>query len=544
MIDSSADLILRDGHFLTGDTWQRGSMVVSGGRIVLIGSWDDAVSRRSPATEVRDLDGAWVTPGFHDAHVHPTSAGLEMNACDLSGTETADESVRAVAAYAHGNPDVPWILGGGWSMEAFERGTPTAAPLDAVERHRPVYLPNRDHHSAWVNSVALALAGIDEHTPDPADGRIERDASGQATGCLHEGAMSLVADLAPRPSSDDLRRALLSAQAYLHSLGIVGWQDALVGTGLGMADSLDTYIDLADAEELTGKVVLAMWWDRDRGAEQIPELVERRARAQAHGVRATSVKIMQDGVCETFTAAMLDPYLDRDGHATDNRGLSFIPADDLREYVAQLDALDFQVHVHALGDRAVRDSLDAVEHARRRNGDRGNRHHLAHLQIIARDDLGRFASTGAIANAQPLWACREAQMDELTLPFLSHTARESQYLFRSLLDAGARLGFGSDWPVSTPDPLAGMHVAVNRRPPGETDAEPLIEAEGLTAVEALTAYTSGSAYINELEGGTGVLSPGFAADLAVLDRDLLSDTTHLSDTRVLHTFVDGGQVTN
>ena len=543
MSDSSADLILRDGHFLTGDTWQRGSMVVSEGRIVSVGSWDDAASRRSPGTEVRDLDGAWVTPGFHDAHVHPTSAGLEMNACDLSGAETADESVRAVAAYAQSRPDVPWILGGGWSMEAFERGTPTAALLDAVERHRPVYLPNRDHHSAWVNSVALALAGIDEHTPDPSDGRIERDASGRPTGCLHEGAMSLVADIAPRPSPGDLRQALLSAQAYLHSLGIVGWQDALVGTGLGMADSLDTYIDLADADELTGKAVLALWWDRDRGTEQIPELVERRARAKAHGVRATSVKIMQDGVCETFTAAMLDPYLDRDGHATDNHGLSFIPADDLRECVAQLDALDFQVHVHALGDRAVRDSLDAVEHARGRNGDRGNRHHLAHLQIIARDDLGRFASTGAIGNAQPLWACREAQMDELTLPFLSPTARESQYLFRSLLDAGARLGFGSDWPVSTPDPLAGMHVAVNRRPPGEADVEPLIAAERLTAVEALAAYTSGSAYINGLEGSTGVLAPGLAADLAVLDRNLMSDTTRLSDTRVLHTFVDGRQVT-
>jgi hypothetical protein len=353
----------------------------------------------------------------------------------------------------------------------------------------------------------------------------------------------LVADIAPRPTAGDLRQALLSAQAYLHSLGIVGWQDALVGTGLGMADSLDTYLDLADAGELTGKPVLALWWDRDRGAEQIPELVERRARAQAHGVRATSVKIMQDGVCETFTAAVLDPYLDRHGHATDNHGLSFIAADDLREYVAQLDALDFQVHIHALGDRAVRDSLDAVEHARGRNGDRGNRHHLAHLQIIARDDLSRFGSTGAIANAQPLWACREPQMDELTLPFLSPTARESQYLFRSLLDAGARLGFGSDWPVSTPDPLAGMHVAVNRRPPGEVDVEPLIEAERLTAVEALAAYTSGSAFINGLEGSTGVLAPGLAADLAVLDRDVLSDTPRLSDTRVLRTFVDGRQVT-
>ncbi len=530
----TVDLVLTNGRFYRDGGWlpESNTLAVHAGRIVALG--DDVPD----GTEVVDLDGAWVLPGFHDSHVHPVQAGLEMTACDLSACHGLDEYLSAVASHASSHPTAAWVLGGGWSMDAFPGGVPSSAPLDALVPDRPVFLPNRDHHSAWVNQVALDLAGIDRTTPDPADGRIERHADGRPSGALHEGAMELVRRLIPPATRAEQREALLVAQQHLHGCGIVGWQDALVGDGLGMADSLDTYIELAGEGLLAAKVVAALWWDRTRGAEQIDELVERRARAAAAGLDAGSVKIMQDGVCETFTAAVLRPYLDGHGHPTDNHGITFVAADDLARYVQQLDALDFQVHVHALGDRAVRESLDAIEHAAAVNGPRGNRHHLAHVQIVHPDDVPRFGTLGVAANVQPLWACLDDQMVDLTLPFLDERARDDQYVFRSLLAGGAHLVFGSDWPVSSPAPLAGMHVAVHRRAPG-SELPPLLEAQGLSVVEALEAYTRGSAWINRLEASSGTLDVGKAADLVVVDHDVLDPRVELAATTVLRTYVDG-----
>lgn len=273
--------------------------------------------------------------------------------------------------------------------------------------------------------------------------------------------------------------------------------------------------------------------------DQIADLVERRARAAAAGFDAGSIKIMQDGVCETFTAAVVEPYLDRHGHPTDNHGLSFIEPADLARYVQLLDAEDFQVHIHALGDRAVRDSLDAVEHAIEVNGRRGNRHLLAHVQIVRPEDVPRFAELDVTANAQPLWACLDDQMSDLTLPFLSATARAQQYVFRSLLDSGARLAFGSDWPVSSPHPLLGIHVAVNRVAPG-AETEPLLQGQRLTVIEAIDAYTRGSAFVSRREDSTGVIEIGMAADLAIVDADILAiDPKDIGNVRVTRTYVHG-----
>jgi predicted amidohydrolase YtcJ len=389
--------------------------------------------------------------------------------------------------------------------------------------------------------VALERAGITASTPDPADGRIERDGRGEATGALHEGAMELVRRLVPPSTSAEIADALQTAQTYLHSLGITGWQDALVGEGLGMPDTLDTYLAAQRDGTLTAKVVAAQWWDRSRGEEQIAELVGRRARAAAAGFDAGSVKIMQDGVCETFTAAVMEPYLDRHGHPTDNHGLSFIEAGDLARYVQMLDAEDFQVHIHALGDRAVRDSLDAIEHAIDVNGRRGNRHHLAHVQIVRPEDVSRFAELDVTANAQPLWACLDDQMTDLTLPFLSPMAREQQYVFRSLLDSGAQLAFGSDWPVSSPNPLLGIHVAVNRVASGD-EARPLLAGQRLTAAAAIDAYTRGSAFVSRLESSAGTIEIGMAADLAILDADILAiDSRSIGAVQVIRTYA-GGQL--
>ncbi|MGW3307341.1 amidohydrolase [Streptomyces sp. NPDC001073] len=535
-----ADLLFTNGSVLTPEGRAATAVAVTGDRITAVGR-AEVHDLAGPGTQVVDLADRLLLPGFQDAHVHPVPAGLELTQCDLTRAKTAEDTIAAVRAYADAHPEREWITGGGWSMEAFEGGTPTKELLDSVVPDRPVYLPNRDHHGAWVNSRALQLAGITRDMPDPADGRIERDASGEPAGTLQEGAMQLVGRLTPPATQADRLAALLHAQRHLHALGITAWQDALVGEFLGMDDPSDAYLAAARDGSLTARVVGALWWDRERGAEQIPELVERRARLSHGRFSAGSVKLMLDGVAETGTAALLDPYLDKCGCATANRGTSFIDPKQLPSYVTELDALGFQCHFHALGDRAVRDALDAVEAARAANGPSDTRPHLAHLQVVHPDDVARFARLGAVANIQPLWAAHEPQMDELTIPFLGPERALWQYPFASLLRSGARLAAGSDWPVSSPDPLQGIHVAVNRVEPG--GAGPVfLPGERLDLAAALTAYTAGSAYANHLDD-TGRVTAGALADLVVLDRDpFAAPPEEIGETRVALTYVGGKEV--
>jgi predicted amidohydrolase YtcJ len=522
-----ADLIFVNGAVYTVDAARRWATAVAirGGRIAAVGTDEGVRELAGASTEVVDLSGKMLLPGFQDAHVHPPGSGLEMLRCDLSEAYELQEYLRIVGDYASAHPDEEWVRGGGWSMDVFPAGAPTADLLDGVVARRPAYLTSRDGHSAWVSSRSLELADITPETPDPPDGRIERAADGSASGTLHEGAMDLVEELVPATTKGEWDEGLLAAQRYLHSLGITGWQDAIVG---GAYDSFDSYVRAASSGALTARVVGALWWDRHRGAEQIDELLDRRARGRVGRFAATSVKIMQDGIVENFTAGSLQPYLDATGKQTGNAGLSFVEPQALREHVTRLDAEGFQVHFHALGDRAVRESLDAIESARRANGMNDLRHHLAHIQIVHPDDVSRFRRLGAIANAQPLWAINEGQMLHLTIPFIGPERAAWQYPFASLHRAGAVLAFGSDWSVSTPDPLAEIHVAVNRTaPPGYAYAaeddpavtDPFLPDERLDLATAIAAFTIGSAHVNHLDDVTGSIEPGKYADVVVLDRN-------------------------
>ncbi|MDH6577782.1 amidohydrolase [Kitasatospora sp. MAP5-34] len=530
------------------------AVAIGGGRILAVG--DEAAVRllADEATEVVDLAGGLLVPGFQDAHVHPAVAGVQMLRCDLSAERSVDDYLAVIAAYAEANPDAEWICGGGWSMDVFPGGIPTRAMLDAVVPDRPVLLTNRDGHGAWVNSAALRLAGLDRDTPDPADGRIEREPAGSPAGTLQEGAMDLVAAHVPVATPDEALAGLLVAQQHLFSLGVTSWQDAMIGAFPGNPDNYGVYLRAAAEGSLQARVVGALWWDRERGLEQLPELEERRKGGQIGRFNATTVKIMQDGIAENFTASMLEPYLDRCGCPTQNSGLTFVGPELLAEAVCALDAAGFQVHFHALGDRAVRQALDALAAARAANGATDNRHHLAHLQVVHPDDLPRFAEVGAAANIQALWAAHEPQMDELTIPFLGPERSALQYPFGDLQRAGARLVAGSDWSVSSPNPLWGIHVAVNRAVPVDApnapnaseDHEPrapFYPEQALTLAQALTAYTAGSAWANHLDDVTGTVEVGKYADLVVLDRDPFAHPAdEICRTRVLRTYLEGRAV--
>ena len=543
--DAPADLVLRGGAVRTVERSNPlvEAIAVRDGEIVALGRDVDVRPLVGPRSRVVELRGRAVVPGFIDAHVHPTHGGMARLRCELHGSRGLDEYLAIVARYAASHPDEAWIRGGGWSMADFPGGTPHRADLDRVSPDRPVFLSSRDGHTAWVNSRALAVAGVDATTPDPPDGRIEHDPDGSPTGCLQEGAIALVRRAIPPNSAAEVEAALLEGQRYLHEFGITGWQDAII-----LDEDLDAYLAVAGRGELTARVVGALWWERDRGTDQIPGLVERRGRGPVGRFAATSVKIMQDGVLENFTGAMIDPYLDSEGRPSRNRGISMVDPEVLGPAVTILEAEGFQVHVHAIGDRAVREALDAFEAAIAARAGRSTgaanpdlRHHIAHIQVIHPDDVPRFGALGVVANAQPFWAVHEEQMDVLTIPFLGPERATWQYPFGSLLRSGARLAMGSDWSVSTANPLLEMEVAVERVAPDERGRKPpFLPEQRLTAEEALEAFTLGSAYVNHLDEATGSLAVGKRADLALLDRDPFApDGGPIGDARVVATFVDG-----
>ncbi|GIH71250.1 amidohydrolase [Sphaerimonospora thailandensis] len=534
-----ADLVITGADVYTVDAARSWSdaVAVRGDRIVALGA-AAAGELIGPRTRVIESRGGMVLPGFQDAHVHAPFAGRNRLNVDLNGLAGRQAYLDRIAAYAAADPDVPWIVGGGWAMEYFPGGTPSKDDLDAIVPDRPVFLFNRDVHGAWVNSAALAAAGIDRDTPDPADGRIERDPrTGEPTGTLHEGAAYSFNDRhVPLPSRQDWEAAILNAQHHLHSLGITGWQDAWVTPA-----TLDAYRSLDASGRLTARVVGALWWDRHRGLDQIPEFLGQREMGTDR-FRPTTVKIMTDGVMENYTGALLEPYCDGCGGHTDNHGLSYVERDLLAAAVTELDRLGFQVHMHAIGDRAVRNALDAVQAARAANGGGDNRHHIAHLQLVQPEDVPRFRELGVTANCQAYWAQMEPQMEELTLPFLGRDRADLQYPFGDLLRTGATLAMGSDWAVTTANPLEEIEVAVTRIDPDNRGNAPFLPEQALPLPVALAAFTAGSAYVNH-DDDAGTIAVGKRADLAVLDRDLFSRAAGpVGDAHVDYTIAAGSVV--
>ena len=533
------DLILIDATVYTVDAARRWAeaVAVTDGRISAVGTTAEIRELAGPRTRVMDLPGRLVLPGFQDAHVHPAFGGRTLLRVNLDTRRDVAGYLEEIARYAAAYPEEPWILGGGWAMPAFPGGAPRREDLDRVVPDRPVFLMNRDLHGAWLNGRALELGGITRDTPDPWDGRIGRDPdTGEPSGSLEEGAAYGFSDrVVPSTAPGEWREALRIAQRNLHAFGVTGWQDAWV-----TPDLLAAYRALDDAGELTMHVSASLWWDRHRDASQVEELAERGRDATGGHLRATTVKIMTDGVVEDCSCSLLEPYGDPGGYAEGHRGLAFVGGETLRDAVVALDARGLQAHMHAIGDRAVRDALDAVAAARDANGPRDARHHIAHLQIVHPDDVPRFRALDVVANVQPLWACMDPQMTELTLPRIGAERIPRQYPFADLLRTGAVLAAGSDWSVSTPDPLQEMEVAVTRTEPGVDDVEPFLPDQRLTLPEAIAAFTIGSAFVNHDERAAGSIEVGKRADLAVVDRNIFrADVGRPSEAKVELTIASG-----
>ncbi len=533
-----ADAVYRNGRVYTVDadrSWAE-AVAIAGGRIVYVGPSAGVARHVGPATTVVDLEGRMMLPGFQDAHIHPIGAGVEALACDLNDLEDVAQYRAAITRYAAAHPDAPWILGGGWSMAAFGPGAmPSRTILDELVPDRPVYLSSRDGHTGWANSAALAIAGVTRDTPDPADGRIDREpGTGEPIGSLQEGAMKLVTRHVPPETLEARVAGLQFAVTRLNGYGITSIQDASVDE-----DALEAYRVLEDRGELSLRVVAALWWDRDRDMGQVPELIALRDRYTGGLIDARTVKIFQDGVIENYTAALLEPYLVPSG----TRGMPMVEPELLKRIVTRLDAAGFQVHFHAIGDAAVRQCLDAVEAAVIRNGRRGHRHHIAHLQLIDPADLPRFGELEVVANFQPLWAYADDYITELTIPFIGERRARWLYPIRSVIDGSGRVAFGSDWSVSTANPFHEIETAITRQDPVGEAAPPLNPEERIDLATAIEAFTIDAAFVNRRETETGSIEVGKVADLVVLDQNLLEvKPEDISETKAVLTLFAGRPV--
>ncbi|HET8691245.1 MAG TPA: amidohydrolase [Steroidobacteraceae bacterium] len=535
-----ADLALTGGAIYTmnGERAWAEAVAIDDGRIVYVGTDAGAKDFIGPQTQVIALGGRMVIPGMQDAHIHPISGGMEANACDLNALNKVEDYVAKIKECAEAHPDDPWITGGGWSMAAFGPGAIASKKLiDAVVPDRPVIVASRDGHSSWANSKAIEIAGITNETPDPPDGRIDRDPkTGEAIGSFQEGGDALIRAKQPPPTDAQRDAGLRYAIKMLNGFGITGIQDASVNE-----EDLKSYRRVDDAGDLSLHVVGSVWWERDKGLEQIDNIKRLRSEYTKGRLDVGAVKIMQDGVMESYTAVVLEPY-----KLPGKKGVQGIPMVEpelLKKAVTRLDKDGFQVHFHAIGDLAVRQALDAIEAARTTNGDLGHRHHIAHLQLIHPDDQPRFRKLGVTANFQPLWAYADEYITELTLPFISRQTASYLYPIGTMAKSGAVLAFGSDWSVSSCNPFEEMETAITRMGAlGETKT-PWMPDERITLPQALAAFTMGSAYVNRDEKDTGSLEVGKLANLAVLDRNLFDiPPTEISDTQVLLTLFEGKPV--
>jgi predicted amidohydrolase YtcJ len=532
-----ADLILMNGAVYTMDKAQprAEAVAVAADKIVYAGPARGAGRFKGSGTKTIDLGGRMVLPGFQDSHIHLIEGGIETSQCNLGGLQTREAVFAAIRDYAAGRPDEKWITGGRWELPVFPAANPTKEDLDKLVPDRPACLSSADGHSAWVNSRALKIAGITRNTPDPTGGRIERDPkTGEPTGTLRESAAGLVEEHIPELGADAYIKGLREGLEMARRFGITSIIEANAGEKI-----LDAYSALDKSGELTLRVLASLHVETGKGPSEVDRLVKLRETYQGPHLRATTAKIFADGVVESHTAALLEPYLDRPG----DRGAPLLEPGTFNRLAVALDAAGFQIQVHAIGDRGIRMALDAMEAAGQANGFRDLRHHICHLELIDPADIPRFKALGVVANFQALWAYADPYITQLTIPILGLGRSRWLYPIGSVVRTGAVIVGGSDWSVSSANPLDAIQVAVTRRDPEGPPGPAWIPEEVVDLPTMLAAYTTNGAYLSHEETTRGAIAPGLTADLIVLDRNLFKiPASDIHKAKVLLTLFEGKPV--
>jgi predicted amidohydrolase YtcJ len=526
------DLIIVNGKVFTGEDEGAEAVAVQGNKVLRVGSNREIQRLARAQTTVIDAKGGSVLPGFNDAHLHLLDGGLALDQVSLSGASTLDSVRETLKAWSEANPHHEWIRGRGWLYAPFPNGLPTRQLLDQIVPDRPAYLVSYDGHTGWANTAALQAAGISRRTQSPANGTIVKDGRGEPTGVLKEAAMGLMSQALPVATREEKLAALRAAVVEANRVGITSVQNAG-----GTAEDLELYGELRRLGDLTVRVYQALTVDASTSTEALDALDELRTHFDDDPLLKTgAVKIVADGVVETKTAAMLEPY-----EGTTQTGDMRLTPEDMTRLVAELDRRGWQVMTHAIGDASIREALDAYDAAEKANPEPadGRRHRIEHVESPDPEDVARFDKLDVVASIQPVHGVPPDPDD----PWAANLGPERAargWMSGSLAKAGAPLAFGSDWPVAPLDPRRGIFVAVNRTDfEGEPDGGWGPE-EKVTLADALRAFTSGAAWASFDEQRKGTLARDMLADIVILSEDLFAlPPERLLEAEVVMTIVDG-----
>ncbi len=533
----AADTIVIHARIYTENSRQpwAEALAIRGEKIIAVGSDNEIQAYRGKSTQVMDAAGHLVLPGFEDCHIHFMDGSLGLDQVDLNDSKTVLEIQQRVKEYAasHGEEKYPWITGMGWTYPTFGTAAlPDKKILDEVVPDRPVYLVAFDGHSSWANSKALTMAGITRQTPDPPNGKIARDANGDATGALKESAGDLVAKMMPKPTREERLAALRHGIREANKLGLTRVQSA--GQDF---EYLDLFDELRRNGELSLRFYIAYFQNPPELRPSDLEKIEA-ARQTYHDewISGGVVKTMLDGGVEAHTAAMLEPYSDDPSQT----GKMFWDPEKYRAAVAELDKRGLQIFTHAIGDKAVRTALDAYENAAQVNHTHDARPRIEHIETVAAVDIPRFGKLGVIASVQPLHLYPDADTLDIWARNVGPERARRAWSFHSIEMNGGRLAFGSDWPVVTMNPWKGLQTGITRKTSEGKPDGGFVPGEAISLEDGIKAYTLGAAFAGRRDQQEGSLEAGKLADLIMVDQDLFKiPASKIDQTKVLLTMVGG-----